>query len=83
MSHFRNHILKAVEIAGSQQKLADMIGCTQQQISYLLGAKSISAEMAIKIERATGGAISFATLRPDLSFPAKPAPQTDLAEAMS
>jgi DNA-binding transcriptional regulator YdaS (Cro superfamily) len=42
------------------------MGCSQQQISYLLKAKSISAEMAIKIDEATHGEVSRHDLRPDL-----------------
>lgn len=51
---------------GSQAKLAEVIGCSQQQISYLLKAKSISAEMAMKIDTATNGAVSKNDLRPDI-----------------
>lgn len=71
MSDFRALVIQAVELKGSQQKLADALGCSQQQISYLLNeATKISAEMAVGIERATGGEISRQALRPDLYPPA-------------
>jgi len=67
MSTFRHHVERAVGIKGSQQKLADALGCSQQQISYLLNeASRISGEMALKIEIATQGAVSVRDLRPDL-----------------
>ncbi|MFG1417205.1 YdaS family helix-turn-helix protein [Xanthobacter sp. V0B-10] len=67
MSDFRHLVVRAVEIAGSQQKLAQAAACSQQQISYLLTrAPSISVEMALKLERATGGIISRNELRPDI-----------------
>ena len=67
MSTFRPFIEEAVRLKGSQQKLAEAIGCSQQQISYLLQrADRISGEMAIAVERATAGAISRHDLRPDM-----------------
>lgn len=67
MSTFRTHVERAVTLKGSQQKLAEAIGCSQQQISYLLKeADRVSAEMAIKIERATEGKVARHQLRPDL-----------------
>lgn len=59
-------IKHAVRLHGSQAKLAAEIGCSQQQISYLLGAKRISAEMAIKLDQATNGAVPRHALRPDI-----------------
>jgi DNA-binding transcriptional regulator YdaS (Cro superfamily) len=66
MRSLKDHIETAVLARGSQAKLADAMGCSQQQISYLLKAKSISAEMAIKIDEATHGEVSRHDLRPDL-----------------
>lgn len=67
MSNFRDYIKTAVELKGSQKNLAESMGCTQQQISYLLNeATGISAEMAISIEAATDKAITRNHLRPDL-----------------
>lgn len=62
----KDHIETAVEHFGSQEKLAAAIGCSQQQISYLLKAKSISADMAKKIHDATKGKVSKHVLRPDI-----------------
>lgn len=71
MTTFRSLIIRAVEHAGSQQKLAEGIGCSQQQISYLLHtAGRISVEMAVKIEEATEGKVSRYDLRPDIFGPA-------------
>lgn len=67
---FREHIQKAVELVGSQKALADQIGLSQQGVSWLLNdATQVSAEIAIKIERATRGEVSKEQLRPDLFGP--------------
>lgn len=74
MTAFRADIERAVELKGSQAKLAEAMGCSQQQISYLLNeAKSITAEMAIAIDTATNGAVSKASLRPDVFQPVRAA----------
>lgn len=71
MSNFRNLVARAIQIKGSQQKLADAAGCSQQQIAYLMNeAKGISAEMALKVEKATGGEVTRHDLRPDIYGPA-------------
>lgn len=58
---------KAVEAVGSQQKLGEAIGKTQQGISYMMNvATSVSAEDAIAIERATQRAVTRSQLRPDI-----------------
>lgn len=59
-------IKRAIDHHGSQAKLAEKMGCSQQQIAYLLKAKSITAEMAMKVDAATGGAIPRHQLRPDI-----------------
>lgn len=66
MASLTQHIKAAVKLHKSQAKLAAAMGCTQQQISYLLKAKTISAEMAIAIDRATDGKVSRHALRPDI-----------------
>lgn len=66
-AHFRPLVKRAVEIAGSQQKLAKAIGISQQRVSHLLTtAPKISAEIAVAIDRFTKGAVSKEALRPDL-----------------
>lgn len=70
MSAFRTHVEEAVRLKGSQAKLAEAAGCSQQQISYLLNeAESITAEMAAALDKATGGRIPRAVLRPDIFAP--------------
>lgn len=70
MKKFRRHIERAVEVHGSQVKLAKEAGCSQQYISWLLkDADQISAEMAIAFERATAGKVSRHDLRPDIFGP--------------
>jgi DNA-binding transcriptional regulator YdaS (Cro superfamily) len=84
MSDFRDHVQHAVELAGSQKKLAEALGCSQQAISKLLNeATSISAEMAIRIDRATGGKVAAHTLRPDLFLAPSPASTPREAEAQT
>jgi DNA-binding transcriptional regulator YdaS (Cro superfamily) len=66
MKH-RPLIQRAIKAVGSQKKLADAIGLSQQGVSYLLHtAPRIRAEVAIAIERATGGKITRKQLRPDI-----------------
>lgn len=66
MPTLTSYIEKAVNEFGSQAKLAAAVGCSQQQIAYLLKANSISAEMALRIDKATGGAVSKHDLREDI-----------------
>jgi DNA-binding transcriptional regulator YdaS (Cro superfamily) len=58
-------IRKAIDIAGSQAKLAERAGCAQQTISDILtGRRRMSAEIAVKIAKATG--LSPSQFRPDI-----------------
>lgn len=64
---FRELVAKAVRLVGSQKVLAEHLGCSQQQISFLMThAAEISAEDAIGIHRATHGKVPASALRPDL-----------------
>lgn len=66
MEH-RDLLERAIRALGSQQKLAEAIGLSQQGVSYLLNnAPRVTAEVAIAIERATKGQIRREQLRPDL-----------------
>lgn len=62
---------RAIDAAGNQTRLAELIGTTQSHISYwLLNSKrGVPAEHAMDIERATG--ISRHELRPDIFGPEK------------
>jgi DNA-binding transcriptional regulator YdaS (Cro superfamily) len=67
MPNIQKHIGNAIERLGSQAKLASKAGCSQQLISQLLkGEIGVTAEMAMKIDKATGGAVSKHDLRPDI-----------------
>jgi DNA-binding transcriptional regulator YdaS (Cro superfamily) len=55
---------KAISIAGSQEKLGNRIGVSQQRISYWLIKKKTPAEYVLLIEENTG--VSRNELRPDL-----------------
>jgi DNA-binding transcriptional regulator YdaS (Cro superfamily) len=60
-------IERAVEIFGSQKKLAEAVGCSQQHISLLIrGEVKVTAEIALAIDEATKGEISRRELRPDV-----------------
>ena len=65
----RELIEKAVEICGSQQKLADACGVKQPSIWQAKESERCSAELAMAIERATDGAVKAIELRPDLPWP--------------
>jgi len=67
---------KAVYLVGGQTALANAIGgkCRQGHVwKWLNRCKSLPAERAIQIERATNGRVTRHELRPDLFGP----PQTD------
>jgi len=63
---------RACAAAGSQKRLADLIGTTQSQVWYWLerSKKGVSGEYVLSIERETG--VHRSELRPDL-YPAEPA----------
>lgn len=60
---------KAIQIAGSQHKLAEACGVKQQSIWQAKEAGRLSAELAVLIEAATGGEVRARELRPDLPWP--------------
>lgn len=68
MTDVAQHIDRAVKAAGSQAKLAQLVGCSQQYVSLLMRGADvrISAEKAIAFERA---GVSRHVLRPDLFGP--------------
>ena len=58
---------KAIDLVGSQEKLAKSMGCSQSRVSrLLLEQQQIEAEDAVAIERATDGQIPRWRMRPDL-----------------
>ncbi len=57
-------LIRAIQIAGSEAKLAEKAGCSQVAINKAKRAGRVSAEMAVKIETAVG--IPRQQLRPDL-----------------
>lgn len=78
MSTWKNHLRRAIQIVGSQGKLAKAMGCSQAKVSWLLlTASTLSAEDALAVERATEGRVAKSDLRPDLW----PAPKAGKAVA--
>lgn len=61
-------LIRAIDEAGSQVKLAELIGTAQQNISYDLRVGRSSHSLVLKIEKATG--VPKEQLRPDL-YPAE------------
>ena len=59
---------RAIAKAGSEAKLASLIGCSQVAINKAKHRGKVSAEMAVKIEVALDGYVTRHDLRPDL-FP--------------
>jgi DNA-binding transcriptional regulator YdaS (Cro superfamily) len=59
-----HHIIAAIKQAGSEARLASQVGCSQPAINKLKFGAPVSANMAVKIEAATG--IPRHELRPDL-----------------
>ncbi|WP_432518845.1 helix-turn-helix domain-containing protein [Klebsiella pneumoniae] len=60
-------IQKAIDIAGSQKKLADLCGVAQPTVWRWLHGGGIDARYVMKIVSATNGKIKAAEIRPDLS----------------
>ena len=60
-------ITKAIEIIGSQAELARQIGMTRQFMSQIvLGKRPLPAKFAVRIETATGGAVTKEALCPEV-----------------
>lgn len=58
---------KAIEVAGGQTALGQLIGKDQRTIwAWLNRTKKVPAEMVIPIEKALNGSVSRHHLRPDL-----------------
>ncbi len=60
-------IQKAIDIAGSQKKLADLCGVAQPTVWRWLHGGGIDARYVMKIVSATNGKIQAAEIRPDLA----------------
>ncbi|MDX3973262.1 helix-turn-helix domain-containing protein [Shinella sp.] len=62
---------RAINLAGGQKPLADLLGTTQSQIWYWLNRskRGVPGEFASKVEVATGGAVTRHDLRPDIFGP--------------
>jgi DNA-binding transcriptional regulator YdaS (Cro superfamily) len=64
-----NAISKAIQFMGSQEQLAKAVGLSQSAVSqYVTGSKRPSAEIAIRIEKATSGSVKCEELRPDVPW---------------
>jgi DNA-binding transcriptional regulator YdaS (Cro superfamily) len=60
-------IKSAIDVLGSQQKLAEACDVKQPSVwAWLHGKKKVSAENAMRIEKATNGTIPAYQIRPDL-----------------
>lgn len=66
MSNNHTPISRAISIAGSEAKLGKAAGVSQNAIWQAKRRGRVSAELAVRIERATQGLVSRAELRPDL-----------------
>ncbi|EPK3139682.1 helix-turn-helix domain-containing protein [Enterobacter cloacae] len=62
-----NTIQRAIDIAGSQKKLADLCGVAQPTVWRWLHGGGIDARYVMKIVSATGGKIKATEIRPDLA----------------
>lgn len=89
MANWKSEIERASGLLGSQNRLAEAMGCSQSKISWLIKiATAISAEDALAVDRATNGVVSASTLRPDLwpspeHVPVRPAPTLPPADVPS
>ena len=66
--HAPSALARAIEIVGSQDKLAAKLNVSQPLISYWLlrSRKGVTAEWCAAIERATDGQVTREQLRPDI-----------------
>ena len=62
----RAAIDRAIELFGSETKLARATGIAQQVFNRAVKRGRVSAELAISIQKATGGIVTANELRPDL-----------------
>lgn len=64
-----NAIKKAIEVVGSQKKLAAQLGIKQPTVSqWLRGERPVPAPRCPAIEQATDGAVRCEELRPDVAW---------------
>jgi len=66
LSGVRKLLRLAVDMYGSENRLALAIGTPQQVLNAAIRRRSVSPELAMGIHRATDGWISAHQLRPDL-----------------
>jgi DNA-binding transcriptional regulator YdaS (Cro superfamily) len=59
------HIERAIALLGSQTKLADAAGCSQNAIFQAKKRGTVTGELAKAIHRATHGQVPGSDLRPD------------------
>lgn len=59
-------IREAIECFGSQKEAAIAFGITQPTLNYSLSVGFVSAEVALRIQKATKGKIKAIDLRPSL-----------------
>lgn len=57
---------QAVDYYGNQKKAADAFGITQPTLNHSLSTGVVSAEVALRIQKATNGKIKAVDLRPSL-----------------
>lgn len=58
-------VARAIAMHGTQEKLAEACGVSQSTVSTWLRSIIVPVDAALRIDRATGGAISKTMLRPD------------------
>jgi len=64
-SNIHNSILKAIEIIGSEAKLARAAGVSQPVLNVAKQSGKVGPKLALGIHRATGGAVSRSDLCPE------------------
>lgn len=64
-----SHLQSAVEIAGSQVALARLVGVGEKTVwAWIHRGTKVNEIVALKIERATKGAVRCEDLRPDVDW---------------
>lgn len=75
----RDHLVKAIEDAGSEAKLGEASGYSQHAIWRAKKKGSVTPEMALAIQRATNGRVTARSLCPSVFLVEVPSPERQSA----
>lgn len=69
MNKTKNHLNRAIQMAGSMRALAEVLGVTKGAVfQWTMPGRKVPAEHCPAIERMTGGLVRCEQLRPDVDW---------------